>query len=131
VQYACALFEEHPRDEQPTVAVLGVLLGTQHRDPPRRDPTPQLLETPSECLGARHRVVPYVATLVVEVRVLRSASELAPEKDVSHTDSLQRVEERLTVKPRRVARGRPGAHVGDALNVVCAQQRQEVLQSVV
>ncbi len=81
------------------MAVLGVLLGAQHRNPLRVDSPAQSFESPSECCGTRHRVVAHAAVVVVEVLVVRSATELAPEEHVPHTDSPQRIDEPLAVEP--------------------------------
>jgi hypothetical protein len=108
------------------MAVLGILLCAHHRNWQHLDPTAKSLQTPGEYLGVRHRVVAHMATLVVEVLPLRPATELVPEEDVPYTGPVQCLQERLAVKPRRIARGRPGTHVGDALNFMCAQQGQEM-----
>jgi hypothetical protein len=131
MQYSRALLEEHPSDEQSAVAVLGILLCAHHRNPQHFDPMAKSLKPPSECCGARDRVVAHVTVLIVEVIVCRSATELAPKEDVLHAGCVQRVDEWLAVEPRRIARGWPRADVGDALNLLCAQQCQEVLQVVV
>jgi hypothetical protein len=77
-------FEEHACDQQPPMAMLGILLGTHHRNPQHIDSMSKPLETSNESLGSRHRVVAHTTALIIEKLVVRPSAKLAPQEHIPH-----------------------------------------------
>jgi hypothetical protein len=123
---AC-FFHEHPSDEQPPMAMGGVLLAAHDGDAMLADAGQQALDSRAKVRGPRHPPVEDVPSGVVTVLVVGSSTEIAPEEDVAATSFLQPVRELIAVCPLSVAGVRPGAYVGDHLHARSLQEPCEAL----
>lgn len=82
-----ALLGEYTPDEQPSMAVLRVLLAAHHRDAVLVDPTGEPFDPGLEPLRRGYEVVPDVALIVVEPVLRRTAPELVAEEHVANSRS--------------------------------------------
>lgn len=122
---------QHSPDEHTPVTLRRVLFPTEQGDAPRPRGIEHRLDPFLEARCFGQPIVQDVLVVIVELLARRPTAQHVADEEILDPVFAQRPLDRLLVEVRRMARVRAGAHVGDGLDPMLAQQPEQRLDRVV
>ena len=118
-------------DKEKAVALPGTLFTAEHGHPETPSPFKEPLQAGLEQIRLRHPSIIDIASRIVELVSLGTASQFLPKEDVPDTHLLQAVSQVPTVELRAVPGIGRGPHIRNYLNPVLFQKSHQIIEGVI